>query len=207
MTATDATFTESDLRLIDADFKTLPELCVGRELEATEIEGLIDAGVMPQPAYTLPDGRRMFPTDYFDLSDEAGGPDRLRDYFIDQFKRAARTAGLEFNGEWSPESEWTDYIDGTYWVCLRDARPEVMIDKEQQIRTVSQLVQSPQPQSTQWREQLRAAVGTLDAIERPFTDFDRARWTYTSRERYITSVKQRYPEAFDTSTPLRERGF
>jgi hypothetical protein len=83
----------------------------------------------------------------------------------------------------------------------------VMIDKEQQIRTVSQLVQSPQPQSAQWREQLRAAVGTLDAIERPFTDFDRARWTYTSRERYITSVKQRYPEAFDTSTPLRERGF
>ena len=196
MTATDATFTQSDLRLIDADFKTLSELCAGREIEATEIDRLIDAGVMPQPAYTLLDGRRMFPTDYFDLCEEAGGPERLRDHFIEQFESAARTAGLDFNDEWNPESEWTDYIDGTYWICLRDARPEVMIDKEQQIRAISQLVQSPQPQSAQWREKLRAAVNALDAIERPFTDFDRARWTYTSRERYITSVKQRYPEAF-----------
>jgi len=198
MTPTEATFTESDLRLIDANFKTLSELCAAREIEAAEIEGLIDDRVMPQPAYTLPDGRRMFPTDYFDLCDEAGGPDRLRDYFIEQFERAAGAAGLEFNEEWNPESEWTDYVDGTYWVCLHDARPDVMIDKERQIRMISRLVESPEPRSAQWRAQLRAAVGALDAIERPFTDFDRARWTYTSRERYITSVKQRYPEAFDT---------
>jgi Zn-finger nucleic acid-binding protein len=200
MTATDATFTESDLRLIEADFKTLAELCSGREVDAGEIERLIDAGRMPQPAYTLPDGQRMFPDDYLELYDEAGGPDRLRDYFLEQFEAAARAAGLEFNAEWNLESEWTDYLDGTYWICLRNARPEVMIDKERQIRTISELVRSPQPQSKDWRQQLRAAVGALDAIERPFTDFDRARWDYTSRERYITSIKQRYPEAFDTST-------
>src|SRR6476469_4947236 len=56
MTPTEATFTESDLRLIDANFKTLSELCAAREIEAAEIEGLIDDRVMPQPAYTLPDG-------------------------------------------------------------------------------------------------------------------------------------------------------
>jgi hypothetical protein len=50
-------------------------------------------------------------------------------------------------------------------VCLRDARPAVMIEKE-----------------------------ALDAIERPFTDFDRARWDYTSREFYITAIQERYPE-------------
>lgn len=141
----------------------------------------------------------MFPEDYLELHDEAGGPDRLRDYFIEQFQGAARTAGLEFDGDWNPESEWTDYLDGTYWVCLRNARPEVMIDKERQIRTISQLMQSPQPQYEHWRHQLRTAVRALDAIERPFTDFDRARWAYTSRERYITSIKQRHPEAFDTT--------
>jgi hypothetical protein len=200
MTAADATFSESDLRLIAAHFKTLPELCAGRKPEATEIEELIAAGRTPQPAYTLPDGRRVFPDDYLELYDDAGGPDDLREYFIGQFESAARTAGLEFNAEWNRESEWTDYIDGTYWICLRNARPEVMVEKERQIRTISELLQSPQPQSERWREQLRTAVGGLDAIERPFTDFDRARWDYTSRERYITSIRQRYPEAFDTST-------
>lgn len=201
MTATDATFTESDLHLIEADFQTLPELCAGRGVDAAEIERLIDARRMPQPAYTLPDGRRMFPDDYLELYDEAGGPGRLRDYFIEQFEGVALTAGLEFNAEWNPKSEWTDYLDGTYWICLRNARPEVMIEKERQIRTISELVRSPQPHSEPWREQLRAAVGALDAIERPFTDFDRARWDYTSRERYITSIKQHYPEAFCASSP------
>jgi hypothetical protein len=200
MTTTDATFTEADLRLIETDFQTLPALCAGRGVAATEIERLIDAGRMPQPAYTLPDGRRMFPDDYLELHDEAGGPDRLRDYFREQFEGAARTAGLEFSAEWNLESEWADYLDGTYWICLRNARPEVMIDKERQIRTISELLRSPQPRSAPWREHLRAAVDALDAIERPFTDFDRARWEYTSRERYITSVKQRYPEAFEAGT-------
>jgi hypothetical protein len=200
MNPTDATFTESDLRLIQTDFQILPELCTGRRVEATGIEQLIDAGQMPQPAYTLPDGRRMFPDDYFELHDEAGGPDRLRDHFLEQFEAAAHTAGLEFTADWNPDSEWTDYLDGTYWICLRNARPEVMIEKERQIRTISELVHSPQPRSENWRRQLRTAVGALDAIERPFTDFDRARWEYTSRQRYITSIKQRYPDAFETSS-------
>lgn len=201
MAATDATFTEADLRLIETDFMTLPELCAGRGVEVAEIEKLIDAGLMPQPAYTLPDGRRMFPDDYFELYDEAGNLDHVSDYFIEQFEGAARRAGLEFTEQWNPESEWTDYIDGTYWVCLRHARPEVMIDKERQIRMITHLLQSPQPQSARWRDHLRAAVDALDAIERPFTDFDRARWDYTSRERYVTTIKKRYPEAFDTTTP------
>ena len=198
MAASDPRFTEADLRLIEADFKTLPDLCLGRPSDAAAIDELIDAGLMPQPAYTLPDGRRMFPADYFQLHDEAGNPDRLHDRFVERFQRAARTAGLAFSDEWNPESEWTDYIDGTYWVCLRDARPEVMIEKERQIRTISQLMRSPEPETEEWRERLRLAVDALDAIERPFTDFDRARWDYTSRERYITSIRARYPEAFGT---------
>jgi hypothetical protein len=103
---------------------------------------------------------------------------------------------LDFTDEWNPVSEWTDYIDGTDWVCLRDATPEVIVAKERHIRAISQLVNSPDPESEQWRERLRTSVRALDAIERPFTDFDRARWDYTSRERYITQIERSYPEAF-----------
>jgi hypothetical protein len=196
MAAVDATFTEADLRLIESDFKTLPELCSERAVDASEVEAMIDAGVMPQPAYTLPDGRRMFPDGYFQLYDEVGDSGKLRECFVEQFERAARGAGLEFTEEWNPDSEWADYMDGTYWICLRDACPEVMIEKERQIRTISGLVESPDTGSQEWRERLRSAVRSLDAIERPFTDFDRTRWNYTSRERYITAVEKRYPEVF-----------
>jgi hypothetical protein len=197
MTATSGSFTEADLRIIEADFNTLAELCSERDIAASDVEALIDAGLMPQPAYSLPDGRRMFPRDYFQLYDEAGGPDKIRAYFDEQFRRAAHAAGLGFTDAWNPDSEWTDYIDGTYWICLRDASPNVIVEKERLIRAISELVASPERESGQWRERLRTAVRALDAIERPFTDFDRARWDYTSRERYITDVEKRYPEAFE----------
>jgi hypothetical protein len=54
----------------------------------------------------------------------------------------------------------------------------------------------PEPDSEQWRRRLRSAVQALDSIERPFTDFDRARWDYTSRERYITAPMKQYPAVF-----------
>lgn len=196
MTATEAQFSEADFQLIETDFRTLPELCAQRSLDAVQVKAMIDVGLMPQPAYTLPDGREMFPDDYFDLYDRAGGAESIRGYFTEHFAKAAREAGLGFTGGWNPDSEWTDYIDGTYWVCLRKATPEVIVEKEGHIRTIAGLVQHADPGSEQWRQRLRAAVDALDGIERPFTDFDRARWDYTSRERYITDVKRRYPEVF-----------
>ena len=45
-------------------------------------------------------------------------------------------------------------------------------------------------------ESLAEAVDALDALERPFTDYDRARWDYTSRGLYVTAMRERYPEAF-----------
>jgi hypothetical protein len=196
-------FTEADRRLIEADFTTLAELCSQQGIDEPEVEAMIAAGRLPQPAYTLPDGRRMVPDDYFRLYDEVGGADDLRAYFIDSFERAAHAAGLDFTDEWNPVSEWTDYIDGTYWVCLRDASPDVIVEKERHIRTISQLVNLPDPESAQWRERLRTSVRALDVIERPFTDFDRARWDYTSRGRYITEIERRYPEAFQSTSPDR----
>jgi hypothetical protein len=197
MAAAEAQFSQADVTLIESDFCTLDELCARRGIEPAEVEAMIEDGLMPQPAYTLPDGRRMFPDDYFALHDQVGDPERMQAHFSAEFERAAREAGLEFTEEWNPDSEWTDYIDGTYWVCLHDASPVVMVEKERRIRAISRLTRAPEPESEAWRADLRAAVEALDAIERPFTDSDRARWEYTSRGRYITAVRERHPEAFD----------
>jgi hypothetical protein len=197
MGTTDATFTAADLRLIEEDYRTLDELCAERGIDPAGVEAMIASGLMPQPAYILPDGRQMFPEDYFQLYDDAGSVDLLQGHFRDRFVEAARRAGLEFTDEWNPDSEWTDYVDGTYWVCLYNATPEVMIEKERQIRAISEAMDAPDLESGQWRERLRAAVRALDSIELPFTDFARARWDYTSRERYIAAVEKRWPEVFE----------
>jgi hypothetical protein len=195
---TDASFTAADLRLIEENYRTLAELCADRGVDTAGVEALIASGLMPRPAYTLPDGRHMFPDDYFRLHDDAGSVDLLETHFRDRFVDAARHAGLEFTDEWNPDSEWEDYADGTYWVCLYNATPEVMIEKERQIRAISEAIDAPDLESEEWCDRLRTAVRALDSIERPFTDFDRARWDYTSRERYITAVEKRWPEVFES---------
>jgi hypothetical protein len=116
-------FTEADLQLIEADFTPLAELCAHVGMDESEVEEMIVTGRLPQPAYTLPGGRRMVPDDYFRLYNEVGSADNLRAHFIDQFERAADEAGLHFTDDWNPVS-------------------------------------------------------------------------YTSRERYITQIERRYPEAF-----------
>lgn len=74
-----------------------------------------------------------------------------------------------------------------------DHRPQAAVSHLPGARTADS-GRAPIPDSEEWRERLRTAVRALDAIERPFTDFDRARWDYTSRERYITAIEKRYPE-------------
>ncbi len=55
---------------------------------------------------------------------------------------------------------------------------------------------TPAENDSAWRHELRATVDALDALERPFTDFDRLRWGETSRIRHIERVRERYPAAF-----------
>jgi hypothetical protein len=182
-----ADFSADDVRYIEEAYVPLELLCAERGVDP---EGL------PQPAYVLPDGRRMVPRDYFELLDDAGGREGMRERFESRLRAAAAAAGLEFGEEWNPESEWTDYLEGTYAVCLWSVTPEAMVEKERLIRTIRALVDRPEPASAAWKERLADAVGALDALERPFTDYDRARWEYTTRALYITDVRARFPEAF-----------
>jgi hypothetical protein len=176
-------FSADDLRYIEDAYVPRDALCAQRGLSA---EGL------PAPAYVLPDGRGMVPRDYFELLDDAGSPERMRERFETRLRTAAAAAGLEFDEDWNPESEWADYLEGTYAVCLWSVTPEAMVEKERLIREIRALVGAPEPDSGAWRERLTAAVDALDALERPFTDYDRARWPYTTRALYITDLRARY---------------
>jgi hypothetical protein len=189
---TTSTFTQDDLAYIEQSYATLAELCQARAETPTEIEQLIADGVLPQPTYVLPDGRQMFPRDYFRLVDEAGAVDRLQEWFVARFREEAERAGLRETDEWTIESEWTDYLDGTYGVCLWEVTPAAMAEKESLLRTIQRLTGEPREADPDWRQALAAAVDRLDSIERPFTDYDRSRWDYTTRQRYIDEPRSRY---------------
>lgn len=48
---------------------------------------------------------------------------------------------------------------------------------------------------------LHAALTALDALERPFTDFDLERWGDNSRQKHTTRVMARFPAIFAVPLP------
>src|SRR4051812_276140 len=134
METTEPTFSAADLAYLETAYTTLENACAAHGLDVAEVEARIRARQLPQPPYTLPDGRRLVPPDYFALLDAAGFADELPALFARRFAAAAADAGLEPTAEWNARSEWDDYLDGTYWACLWEATPETMIEKERLIR-------------------------------------------------------------------------
>lgn len=72
-----------------------------------------------------------------------------------------------------------------------------MAEKNRLIRRTEALVATPVEADPAWRSELRDTVDALDALERPFTDFDRQRWGDTSRIRHIDGVRARFPAVFE----------
>lgn len=185
------TFSESDIRYVLAEYRTLDELCDGRAESAAEVRALIAGGRLPAATYVLPSGEARFPPDYFALVDEAGGVDALPARFHARYLAAAPGAAAD------ADDDWADYLSGQFGVCLRSVTPESMAAKNRLIRRIAELVDSPQETDPDWRAELRTTVDALDALERPFTDFDRQRWGDTSRLRHIERVRARFPAAFE----------
>ncbi|HET6627479.1 MAG TPA: DUF6058 family natural product biosynthesis protein [Nocardioidaceae bacterium] len=186
---TEPTFSDADLAYVSAEYSTLEQLCADRAETPQDVHDLIDRGQLPRPAYVLDDGTEMFPPDYFDLLDAAGGVEALPGYF-DQRHRAASTA-LGLPGV-DPREDWEGYLTGEFGVCLREVTPETMVEKSALVAQIDTLTAVPAAEDAGWREQLRAAVDELDEIERPFTDYDRQRWGSTSRDAKITAVRAQY---------------
>ena len=196
----ESVFTEADLAYLRANFATLDELCAGRAESARDVRELIERRRLPQPSYVLPDGTGMFPGDYFQLVDDAGGIERLREHFAARHRRASLANGA------SPdelERDWDAYLDGTYGVCLRDVTPETIVCKAVLVSSLCELLVLARPRDPEWRGELREQVAELDALEREFApDYDRDVSRFgrpPTRDLIIAAARERFP----TTIPAR----
>jgi hypothetical protein len=186
------TFSQSDLEYIAAGYRTLEQLCAQREDTLERIRRHVADRRLPQPTYVLPNGVEMFPPDYFELVDGAGGVAALPGHFRARYVAAG-------GSEHDADEDWQGYLSGQFGVCLRSVTPEAMVEKVRMIAAIEQLLAAPCEASDAWCAGLREKVDALDSLERPFTDYDRQRWGDTSRDRHITRVRQRYPAVFAAS--------
>jgi Family of unknown function (DUF6058) len=190
--------TAADVAYIRANYLTLDELCAGRGEEPADVRRLIAEGVLPRPSYVLQDGSEMFPSDYFRLVDEAGGPAALRAHFED---------GLRAAGGDDLASDWQAYLAGIYGVCLRDVTPETIVRKARLVSSLCELLVLARPADPEWRERLRAEVEELDELEREFSpDCDRNEERLgrkPTRDLLITAARERYPDVFPSELAAR----
>jgi hypothetical protein len=181
-------FSPSDVLYITAEYRTMAELCDGRALRAAQAEALVEASRLPEATYVLPSGERRFPPDYFALVDAIG---------LDSLPAGFRTCYLAAGGSTlEADEDWLGYLSGGFGVCLRAVTPESMVAKTRLIARIEELTGAPAPDDPDWCGALRTAVDELDSLLRPFTDYDRERWGDTSREKYITRVRGRWPAVF-----------
>jgi hypothetical protein len=185
----------ADVEYIRAGFVELDELCSRHGRDSAAVRADIDAGLLPRPSYVLDDGSEMVPPDYFELADEAGGVDRLRQAFL---RRYALAAAAEPEPLAAPEEEWEAYLSGEYGVCLREVTPENIVRKSALVGRIEAMLADPDPGHPDWAERLREDVEELDALERDFAAFDRIRFGGpSSRDRLITGARNRYPAIFE----------
>ncbi|MCX5122093.1 DUF6058 family natural product biosynthesis protein [Micromonospora sp. NBC_00362] len=185
------TLSSSDLAYLSAEYRTLEQLCASRDEMPGHVRELIAAGRLPQATYVLPDGVELYPPDYFALVDDAGGVDELFDHFRSRYAAASRDLPDDAN------ETWQGYLSGEFGICLWSLTPEAMAEKTRLMNAIEALIAAPEEVSEVWRAALRENVERLDALERPFTDYDRQRWGDTSRDRCIIRVRQRFSAVFD----------
>ena len=186
--------TREDVDYITAAFVPLDDLARDRGFEPDDVRADIRARRLPEPSYVLDDGTAMVPRDYFALAEEAGGVERLRDLFGARYAAAAAAEAAPLD---SPDVEWESYLSGDYGVCLRKVTPETIVRKSALVAYLEDYLAEPKPEDLEWRDNLRAAVDELDALEREFAPYDRVRFGGpVSRDRLITGARDRYPDVF-----------
>jgi hypothetical protein len=148
---------------------------------------------LPRATYRTPDGALWFPRDWWRLHDDAGSVAALRELFDRRLAAAAARLGHRCD----LAGEWQDYLAGLYGACLRDVTPESIAHKAHLIARLDCTLAEPLPGDPRWQDLLRGVVESLDQLSRPFAACDRIRFGRpTSRDRLITDVRARYPQAF-----------
>lgn len=142
-------YTSADLIYICREFRPLEEIFAGRD--AAAVAALIAGGWLPQPSYRLDDGCGMFPPDYFDLVDDAGGAGRLKRSFHERYLAAAGDGGERV-------SDWDAYLEGAYGVCLKRVSPENIVRKAVLVRRLEALLEDAHPGDVEWASRLRTST-------------------------------------------------
>lgn len=165
--------TDADVAYIRAEFVPLADLCAAASRDLEEVRAAIAARRLPAPPYP---GIEYVPANYFQLPDAA------------TFRRT-------FAGE-NLDEELEGYLDGTYFVCLREASIENISRKGKLVDEIRELRNDPQPDDPAWRMHLHALVDELDELERPFSpDFDRIRFADPppTRDELIEETRRLFP--------------
>jgi hypothetical protein len=179
--------TTEDDAYVSTWYVAVEELADESSLDADEIRRLMLANRLPLPSYIHSDGTQMVARDLLELLEEAGGADRLVDWFAAHWESAEEAV-----------EQWDAYLSGQY-VCLRQVRPENMRRKDELVQAITGDLATPVRQSPEWLARLHALVDELDALEPPFAPYDRLRFGGpVSRDRLIDHVRQHYPRAVAT---------
>ncbi|GAB3885636.1 hypothetical protein GCM10029964_048620 [Kibdelosporangium lantanae] len=154
----------------------------GLPVDADQIRADMLADRLPMPSYVRSDGMEMVPADLLALADEAGGVSALPGWFRARGWPDAATA----------EDEWRAYLSGQY-VCLRSVTPTTMRRKDALMTAIDDAVRDPRPDDRSWLSRLHALVDELDALEPPFTAYDRLRFGGpVSRDTHVDQVRAAY---------------
>jgi hypothetical protein len=185
-----------DEQYIRAQFVELDGLAAARKGGTRAVRTLMADGRLPQPAYRMDDGTDMVAADFFAPLEAAGGAEALPGWFRGSYLSAAHRLGLS-DGPAEADEQWSEYLSGGYGVCLKQAMPESIAEKVLYVTTIERLLISPEPDDVSWAEQLRAAVDSLAAIERPGAPLDPPRWGGPmSPQWYGAYLRAYFPQAF-----------
>jgi uncharacterized protein DUF6058 len=178
----DHPMTREDDAYVTEYYVPLEELAQSSGRDPADVRRLMLANRLPLPSYVRSDGAQMVASDLFALADQAGGVDRLPEWFATNFDDSAKAV-----------AEWDAYLAGQY-VCLLSVTPEQMKRKDELVDAIEAQLAEPDPDSRAWLERLHALVDDLDAIAPPFAPYDRLRFGGpVSRDRLIDETRRRYP--------------
>ncbi len=173
--------TSADDAYVAALFVPLSELCAEWFVPADVLRQSMLDGQLPLPSYLMSDGSEMVPADLLELSEQAGGIEKLEDWFLSQWTDGQEAAG-----------EWQGYLSGQN-VCLRTITPDTLKRKNYLVEAISRATAEPQ-ESQGWLADLHRLVDELDEIELPFTRYDRLRFGGpVSRDTLIDAVRDSFP--------------
>ncbi|MEU8310709.1 DUF6058 family natural product biosynthesis protein [Actinomadura sp. NPDC048955] len=176
--------TADDDAYVTAWFTDLEELCRATGRDPGQVRRLVLEGRLPLPSYLRSDDAEMVPADLFGLADRAGGVEALEGWFLEHWEDQA-----------AAKEEWGAYLDGQF-VCLRSVTPHNIQRKGTLVTAIEAAPGEPDAGTPAWTRRLHALVDELDALEPPFTAYDRLRFAGpVSRDRCINAVRARHPRA------------